>query len=650
MGLFSQTSGSSLIELLDQLELHTDTPLPTSHRRPKHSSSTATKRPRSTRQNLRSQKVIARSSDDGFYYPGVVLTHGDGRHITVKLADGQQTSVLRKFVIPMGGAAPCPILQIGDHVLAQVRTKGGPHPSLGGSCDYFIPGTIQVLPENGRVSRALHTVLVFNGRAVTCPRRGVVKITESLYRNVCKFITLKMSKFHSKMKQKSEDAEYTSDFSDGRSTQVSSRRSSAHSSLSGSHTHSETERSVSRLSETVNGLDETKREHEAEIQSLLENQQTQGEMLERYQQDLQELQERQRLIEEQLANKKDGDERIRRSKDHTWEEEAVDIGNRRGYGVMENRVCAVQRCDQGVNTGPMMEEKAVETDPMTESRGVGTEWSPSHNSIGSEPEREEEEGEGERGKEDREGDGGEALNEFPSNHTLSPLRASTPVPSSSQTHRMSASPTHSIAASPTHSIAASPTHSMEASPTHSMAASQTHSTVTSPTHRVTASPTHTASVSPGSQSKLSTPNHTITPTLSHQSTPSQSPSHRSTPSPTPVHTSTPTDTVGDAAEQTDAGDTLEQQTESVSNKVTEEPKDLSSIAQRLVELGVDAFVGREVLVRWPDDGWHYRAKVVRSVGEQRYEVMDACEDLETVHLSNMITDTQDAETLLKVKL
>jgi hypothetical protein len=55
-----------------------------------------------------------------------------------------------------------------------------------------------------------------------------------------------------------------------------------------------------------------------------------------------------------------------------------------------------------------------------------------------------------------------------------------------------------------------------------------------------------------------------------------------------------------------------------------------------------------VLARWPDDGWCYRAKVVRSVGQHRYQVMDACGDLETIHLSDMITDTQDAETQLQV--
>ena len=604
ISLFSPTSSSSLIELLDQLEFHTAvTPSP----RTRSTQSPATKKPRPMRQNLRSQKVIARSNEDGFYYPGLVLSHTDGRHVVVKFADGQQISVLRKFVIPIGGAAPCPVLQVDDHVFVQVRTRNGPHPSKGGSCDYFIPGTIQVLPENSRVGHALHTILVFNGRTVTCPRRGVVKITESLYKTVCKFINLKMSQFHSKVKQESEHEEYASDFSNEKSTQISysnSRRSSTHTPLATSPAHSsrthssaETERSQSRLSEDehdgrVEVDDGTRhtsspeKEYGAEIHSLLENQQTQGELLEQYQRHLVELQERQRLIEEQMVKKKEDEGR---SKDVTQTED-VDDGSRQsvlqktgtdnGKWIsaaqgMENGDSVVQCCEQGVNTGPWMEEKAVETDPMTESRGVGTEW-PSESSSSSESE-----GEGEK-EEEGEKEDGEILNELPSRQTtpsISPIHASTPVPYS---------PAHSAAASP-------------------------------------------------SQSKHSTPSHTITPSPSHKSTPTPSPSHKNTPAATPVH-------ISKAA----APDDTLQQTDSVLSDTTVEKKDLSSIAQCLVELGVDAFEGREVLAQWPDDGWFYRAKVVRSVGQHQYQVMDACDDMETIHLSNMITDTQDADTLLRV--
>ena len=626
ISLFSPTSSSSLIELLDQLELHTATPSPSPSPRLRSTcSSPAAKKPCPMRQNLRSQKVIARSSEDGFYYPGLVLSHTDSRHITVQFADHQQFSILRKFVIPIGGAAPCPVLQIDDHVLVQVRTRRGPHPSQGGSCDYFIPGTIQVLPENSRVGRALHTVLVFNGRTVTCPRKGVVKITESLYKTVCKFINLKMSKFHSKVEQESEHGEYASDFSDERSTQRSnsnSRRSSTHTPLTTSPAHSshiyssvETERSKSRLSEDGptehdGGMekDSPRNGHGAGgIQSLLESQQTQCELLERYQRDLEELQERQRLIEEQMRRKNsdDGGEGRFRRKERSHTEEEVDVGNILQVTESESGRHVPQCCEQGVNTGPWMEEKAVETDPMTESRGVGTEWptSSSSDSEGEEQEREgEREGEGEGEREEEKGE--EASNELPSRQTtrspsLSPVHASTPLPSS---------PTHSVPSSP--------------------------SSQSTPKHILTPSPSHKSTPTP-SPSHKSTP----TPSPSHKSTPTPSPSHKSTPSLIPVHTAS---TAADDPRP-------EEQTDSILTEAAEKDRDLSSIAQRLVELGIDAFVGLEVLARWPDDGWCYRAKVVRSVGQHRYQVMDACGDLETIHLSDMITDTQDAETLLQVR-
>ena len=112
-----------------------------------------------------------------------------------------------------------------------------------------------------------------------------------------------------------------------------------------------------------------------------------------------------------------------------------------------------------------------------------------------------------------------------------------------------------------------------------------------------------------------------------------SPSHKATPS--PVHISTPVTTPVHEQDSTSAAG-------------TENKRDLSSIAQHLVELGVDAFVGREVLARWPDNGWYYRAQVVRRVGQHHYQVKDTCDELETVHLSSIITDTQDAETTLQV--
>ena len=589
ISIFSPTSSNSLIELLDQLELRSATPSP----RPSKTTPTpASKKTKPVRQNLRSQKVIARSCEDGFYYPGLVVDHS-GRQVVVKLADGENMSVLRRFVIPIRGAAPCPVLSIGDHVLAQVRTRKGPHPSRGGSCDYYIPGTVQVLPEDNRRGHALHTVLVFNGRTVTCPRKGVVKITESLHNSICKFIKAKMSDSHSKEEQGSDYASY---FSDEQSIQiddsVSQRsRSVTQSPLATSPSHSSPERSKSRLShEDPDGACDISGEtaasvltdqlhqqqaYEAEIKSLIENQQTQCELLEQYQRDLTELKLKQSEME--LEMKKKEEEKSL--------EDAVDAGNGRDSrltlqssidkgrescrSVEGEVVSVVEYREQAVNTGPWTEEKAIETDPMTESRGVGTEWSES-SSDESESEMEEEEDEKEEVSEagllEGEGvteddQGRKDIEEEDSDTPVSPLHASTPLPST---------PSHT-----------------------------------------TASPPH---------SHLSTPQHTSTPSPLHKTTPT--PSHMTTPSPTLTTKTTP----------------------------IHQPKDLSVLAEHFVKLGLDAFVGREVLARWPDDGWYYRAKVDRRVGQHLYQVIDACDDLETIHLSNIITDTEDAATLLQVRI
>lgn len=67
IGLYSATSAESLVELMDQLQLHNITPSPPPKgTRTKVNSKLAT---------LKSQKVIARSKDDGFYYPGKCLCH-----------------------------------------------------------------------------------------------------------------------------------------------------------------------------------------------------------------------------------------------------------------------------------------------------------------------------------------------------------------------------------------------------------------------------------------------------------------------------------------------------------------------------------------------------------------------------------------------
>ena len=62
----------------------------------------------------------------------------------------------------------------------------------------------------------------------------------------------------------------------------------------------------------------------------------------------------------------------------------------------------------------------------------------------------------------------------------------------------------------------------------------------------------------------------------------------------------------------------------------------------------DPLINQHVLARWPDDGWYYRAIVVRPVGQLWYQVKDASQDVETIHVLDIIIDLQDAQKPMAV--
>ena len=120
---------------------------------------------------------------------GFVRHSSGNRHMQVELLDKQLLNARQQDIIPMGGAEPCPLLGLKDFVLVRVRTHHGPHPSSSnGLCDYYIPGAVIGLPDNIRRGHAFYSVLVFNGKSVTCPRRGIIKINRSRYSQVSKYI------------------------------------------------------------------------------------------------------------------------------------------------------------------------------------------------------------------------------------------------------------------------------------------------------------------------------------------------------------------------------------------------------------------------------------------------------------------------------
>ena len=118
------------------------------------------------------------------------------KHLTVRLVDRREQSTLARCVLPVGGALPCPPLQLGDHVLVRVRMRGGEggeggglHPDeQTGLCDCYIPGVVRRLPRDARKGHTAYKVMAFDGTLVTSCRQGMVKLAPSRYRKAVDYV------------------------------------------------------------------------------------------------------------------------------------------------------------------------------------------------------------------------------------------------------------------------------------------------------------------------------------------------------------------------------------------------------------------------------------------------------------------------------
>uniref|UniRef100_A0A8D0ECA0 DUF4537 domain-containing protein n=1 Tax=Salvator merianae TaxID=96440 RepID=A0A8D0ECA0_SALMN len=131
---------------------------------------------------LKGRKVVARSESTGFYYPGVVIRSITPFYALVNFANGQTEVVPLKFVIPVGGAMPCPSLQVGDYVFARIRKQGGE--------EYYVPGVIIATPQNTGSDDKLYTVLKYNSKKEHCIRNGLIKISRKRYSCSCCYINM----------------------------------------------------------------------------------------------------------------------------------------------------------------------------------------------------------------------------------------------------------------------------------------------------------------------------------------------------------------------------------------------------------------------------------------------------------------------------
>ncbi|XP_074913343.1 von Willebrand factor A domain-containing protein 3B [Buteo buteo] len=130
----------------------------------------------------KSQKVIARSDVTGFYYPGTVIKRISSTYALVDFSNGEIWTVPVKFTIPVGGAMPCPHLQVGDYVFARTGTQIGN--------EYYVPAIVIATPKREETGDKLYTVLMFNNSKEHCVRSGLIKISQTKYAFSCQYIKM----------------------------------------------------------------------------------------------------------------------------------------------------------------------------------------------------------------------------------------------------------------------------------------------------------------------------------------------------------------------------------------------------------------------------------------------------------------------------
>ncbi|XP_058434275.1 von Willebrand factor A domain-containing protein 3B isoform X2 [Marmota monax] len=129
---------------------------------------------------LKGQKVIARCDENGFYFPGIVKKCLNPTHALVGFKYGDTKVVPTSFITPIGGAMPCPLLQVGDYVFAKIVIPKG--------FDFYVPAIVTALPNPDSNSEKFYTVLKCNNRREFCPRSALIKISQNKYALSCSHI------------------------------------------------------------------------------------------------------------------------------------------------------------------------------------------------------------------------------------------------------------------------------------------------------------------------------------------------------------------------------------------------------------------------------------------------------------------------------
>ncbi|XP_028938819.2 von Willebrand factor A domain-containing protein 3B isoform X3 [Ornithorhynchus anatinus] len=144
----------------------------------KHPTGPEKRRPARKADALRGQRVIARSEASGFYFPGTAILRPSATRALVTFRHGETEMVPTAGLIPVGGAMPGPLLQVGDFVLARSGTSRGQ--------DRFVPAIVILVPAGG--ADPFYTVLKYDNEKEDCLRRALVKISQAKFVASCSYI------------------------------------------------------------------------------------------------------------------------------------------------------------------------------------------------------------------------------------------------------------------------------------------------------------------------------------------------------------------------------------------------------------------------------------------------------------------------------
>ncbi|XP_019340655.1 von Willebrand factor A domain-containing protein 3B isoform X2 [Alligator mississippiensis] len=133
-------------------------------------------------ETLKGQKVIARSDLTGLYFPGTVMKSISSTRALVDFSYGETHIVPIKFIIIVGGAMPCPSLQVGDYVFSRTGIQMGDY--------YYAPAVVIATPNRVQADDKLYTVLMYNNRKEHCIRSGLVKVSQAKYASSCRYIKM----------------------------------------------------------------------------------------------------------------------------------------------------------------------------------------------------------------------------------------------------------------------------------------------------------------------------------------------------------------------------------------------------------------------------------------------------------------------------